>query len=53
MPRGTAYPQKTGVIRVRGGPAIPSAGAKGAPGRRALTDAVRQALLALGVPDGL
>lgn len=52
MPRGVAYPKKSGVIHVRVGPAIPSAGAKGAPGRRALTEAVRKALLALGVPDG-
>jgi 1-acyl-sn-glycerol-3-phosphate acyltransferase len=52
MPRGAPAPRRAGAIAVRVGPAIPSAGAKGGPGRRALTDAVRHALLGLGVPDG-
>jgi 1-acyl-sn-glycerol-3-phosphate acyltransferase len=52
MPRGASYPRRSGVVTVRVGPAIPSAGAKGGPGRRALTEAVRSALLGLGVPDG-
>jgi 1-acyl-sn-glycerol-3-phosphate acyltransferase len=33
MPRGASYPRKSGAILVRVGPPIPSAGAKGAPGR--------------------
>jgi 1-acyl-sn-glycerol-3-phosphate acyltransferase len=52
MPRGASHPLRTGAIHVRVGPPIPSAGAKGAPGRRHLTESLRHALLALGVPDG-
>lgn len=50
MPRGAAFPRRAGTVIVRVGPAIPTAGLKGAPGRRALTEAIRSSLLALGVP---
>jgi 1-acyl-sn-glycerol-3-phosphate acyltransferase len=51
MPRGAAYPRRTGTITVRFGPAIPVAGAVGGPGRRALTRELRAALLSLGVAE--
>lgn len=49
-PRQAALPRRGGTITVRVGPVIPVAGARGGPGRRALTEAVRSALLGLGVP---
>lgn len=54
-PKQSALPRRGGTITVRVGPAIPVAGAKGGPGRRALTEAVRTALLGLGLtpaPEG-
>jgi len=50
MPRGAAYPRRGGTIVVRFGPPIPVTGAVGGPGRRALTQRLRAALLELGVP---
>lgn len=49
-PRTSALPRRGGTITVRVGAPIPVAGARGGPGRRALTEAVRASLLALGVP---
>lgn len=49
-PRQAALPRRGGTIRVRVGPPISVAGAQAGPGRRALTEAVRTALLSLGVP---
>lgn len=52
MPRGVPYPRRGGTVTVRFGPPIPVEGAVGGPGRRALTQQVREALVALGVPPG-
>jgi 1-acyl-sn-glycerol-3-phosphate acyltransferase len=53
MPRGAAYPRRGGTLTVRFGPPLSVAGAVGGPGRRVLTQRLRAALIALGVPDGL
>jgi len=50
MPRGAAYPRRGGTLTVRFGPPIPVVGSVGGPGRRALTQRLRTALLSLGVP---
>jgi 1-acyl-sn-glycerol-3-phosphate acyltransferase len=53
MPRGAAFPRRGGEVIVRFGPPIPVEGHVGGPGRRALTQRLRAALLDLGVPGAL
>lgn len=53
LPKEQWAPRRGGVVEVRFGPAIPTAGRSGAPARRALASETRAAFLALGVPDGV
>ena len=52
LPKGAWGPRRSasGTIEVRVGEAIPTAGLSGAPARKALAAAVRQAMLDLGAP---
>ena len=52
LPKEQWAPRRGGVVEVRFGPAIATAGRSGAPARRALAAETRAAFLALGVPDG-
>lgn len=52
LPKGAWVPRRGGVIEVRFGEPLPTAGLEGSAGRKALADRARAALLALGVPDG-
>ena len=52
LPKGAWVPRRGGVIEVRVGEPIPTAGLEGSAGRKHLADRARAALLALGVPDG-
>ncbi len=52
LPKGQWAPHRGGVVEVRFGRAIPTAGRTGAPARRALAAETRAAFLALGVPEG-
>ncbi|MHC5011290.1 MAG: lysophospholipid acyltransferase family protein [Planctomycetota bacterium] len=52
MPKGSLGPRRGGTIRVRIGEPIPTADLEGSAGRKHLAVRVREALLALGVPDG-
>lgn len=52
LPKGAWLPTSPGVMEIRVGPPIATAGRGGPPARKALAAEVRSALLALGVPDG-
>lgn len=53
MPKGRPAPLRSGVIRIVVGEPIDTTEFKGSLGRKKLALRVREALLALGVPDGL
>lgn len=52
MPRSVWGPTRGGLVTVRVGMPIPTAGRTGGPARKSLAADVRTALLALGVPEG-
>lgn len=50
LPKGAWFPRRWGPIEVVAGEPIPTAGLAGSPGRKALADRTRAALLSLGLP---
>jgi 1-acyl-sn-glycerol-3-phosphate acyltransferase len=52
MPKGALGPRRSGPVVVRVGEPIPVEGLRGSAGRKILSARVRDALLALGVPEG-
>jgi 1-acyl-sn-glycerol-3-phosphate acyltransferase len=52
LPKHARAPLRPGTVLVRVGEVIPVAGLEGSAGRKVLSARVREALLALGVPDG-
>jgi len=52
MPKRSFGPRRRGDVVLRIGPPIATDDLEGSPGRKVLAERVREALLALGVPDG-
>lgn len=52
LPKGAWVPRRSGTVTVRFGEALGPEGYEGSAGRKALADATRARLLALGVEDG-
>jgi 1-acyl-sn-glycerol-3-phosphate acyltransferase len=50
LPKGARTPRRRGVVEIRFGDAIQTAGRSGGPARKALATETRDALLSLGVP---
>jgi 1-acyl-sn-glycerol-3-phosphate acyltransferase len=53
LPKGAWVPRRPGVLELRVGEALPTTGLEGSSGRKEVAERARDALLRLGVPDGL